>query len=107
MMRGLLVAIASLWLLLVLAHHGEGRLLQNSMDNSEAAQAAAAGTSSIELEPHRTAAPAPESGPWEPITCVWTCYDVDYDCECVPVSSDQDYLLQMEDNTTDSASATE
>lgn len=46
------------------------------------------GIFSIELELYCMVVFVFEFGLWELIICVWICYDVDYDCECVFVLFD-------------------
>jgi len=100
MMRGLLALLPTLWLLFVLVHHGESRLVSNNMNNSVSAYTDGASSS---VGPQHAA--ASKSIPKEPVTtCIWVCEDADYDdqCQCVPVPPHLDELWETE-GTIDSA----
>lgn len=105
MMRGLILLLLTLWLLLVVAHHGEGRMIPYNTDNSEGAQTY--GASGFEVPSHIAAAPEISVPRPQPVaTCIWMCEDSDYvdQCECVPIPPQLDHLLWTEDTIDDSTS---
>jgi len=99
-MRGLVVLL-SLCLLLVLAHHGEGRVLPNDMFSLQREESMEAVGVSISKGNRHGATP-------KPVPCTWICGEGEnhnYECNCIPNASKKDELVEAEKTTVAHAKA--